>query len=203
MQSQDPISRMVDVSFAVDCRHLALAHRHALSAALLEALPSLETLPDLAVHPLKFATAGAQAPLLSRRTRLILRVPREHGADLHALTGRTLTLGADQMTLGTVQERELLGHSSLYAHLVDNGERGELAFLAAVERELQALDIQGRVICGRHQDLAAEGLQGYSLMIDRVSPAQALRLMEAGMGGHRRLGCGVFVPHRSAVAVGS
>jgi len=40
-------------------------------------------------------------------------------------------------------------------------------------------------------------------MVDQLSAAQALRLMEHGLGAHRRLGCGLFVPHRSAAAVGA
>jgi hypothetical protein len=46
-------------------------------------------------------------------------------------------------------------------------------------------------------------LRGYSLMLDGLTPAGALRMLEAGIGRHRRWGCGVFVPHKSAVAVGA
>jgi hypothetical protein len=42
---------------------------------------------------------------------------------------------------------------------------------------------------------------GYSLMLDGLSPADSLRVLEAGLGRHRRLGCGLFVPHKSAAAV--
>jgi hypothetical protein len=49
----------------------------------------------------------------------------------------------------------------------------------------------------------AGALQGFSLMLDGLSAAHALRLLETGMGPHRLLGCGVFVPHKSAAAVGT
>jgi hypothetical protein len=40
-------------------------------------------------------------------------------------------------------------------------------------------------------------------MLDGLSRSAALRVLEAGLGRHRRLGCGLFVPHRSAAAVGT
>ena len=46
-------------------------------------------------------------------------------------------------------------------------------------------------------------LQGYSLMVDGLTPADSLRLLEQGLGQHRRLGCGVFVAHQSTAAVGT
>jgi hypothetical protein len=40
-------------------------------------------------------------------------------------------------------------------------------------------------------------------MLDGLSREGALRMLDCGLGGHRRLGCGVFVPHKSAAAVGA
>lgn len=203
MDSDEPLSHMIDVSFAVGGPCVPRAHRRALSAALLQALPSLGDMPGFAVHPLKLSSAGEQTPLLSRRTRLTLRVPRERSAEVNQLVGRTLQVGDDCLTLGSAQARELVAHSTVFSHLVDNGEHDELAFLAAVDAALKSLDVKGRAICGRHQALDGEQLQGYSLMVDGLTPAAALRVMESGLGQHHRLGCGVFVPHRSAVAVGT
>jgi hypothetical protein len=40
-------------------------------------------------------------------------------------------------------------------------------------------------------------------MLDGLSPEHALTMLEAGVGGHRRLGCGLFDGHKSAAAVGA
>ena len=60
-------------------------------------------------------------------------------------------------------------------------------------------------MCGRQQALAngANPSVGYSLMLDGLSPAHAQQLMEQGLGPHRLWGCGLFIPHKSAAAVGS
>jgi len=79
----------------------------------------------------------------------------------------------------------------------------ELAFVRAAQAELEALGVACRVICGRHQRTEGGALQGWSLMLDGLSVTAALRVLDSGLGRHRRLGCGLFVPHRSAAAVGA
>ncbi len=60
------------------------------------------------------------------------------------------------------------------------------------------------VVCGREQQLRGpqQALHGYSLMLHGLREASALRILERGLGAHRLMGCGVFVPHKSAAAVG-
>jgi CRISPR-associated protein Cas6 len=132
-------------------------------------------------------------------------VPRERAAEASALEGSELCLGASALRLGAAQRRELMPWGTLYAHVValDDPDDDELAFLASVDAELTRLDVGGRPICGRLQVLEAGTLRGYSLMLDQLSADAALRLLDAGVGRHRRLGCGLFVPHKSAAAVGA
>jgi CRISPR-associated protein Cas6 len=194
-------STMVDVGFAVVGRQLPRQHRRALADALLDALPWLGDEPDAGVHPINLATGGGGTAWLSGRSRLMLRLPRSRVDALAALTGATLHLGDDPLVVaGAPQPRELLPHRTLYAHLVAAASDDEAAFLAAAEAELAALGIAGRAICGRRQPLA-DGC-GFSLMVDRLAPDDALRLLERGLGAHRFWGCGLFNAHRSAAAVG-
>jgi len=46
-------------------------------------------------------------------------------------------------------------------------------------------------------------LDTFSLMLHALPEEQSLRLQRCGLGPHRLLGCGIFVPHKSAAAVGS
>jgi hypothetical protein len=39
-------------------------------------------------------------------------------------------------------------------------------------------------------------------MLHGLGAADSLAVQEAGLGAHRALGCGLFVPHKSVVAVG-
>jgi hypothetical protein len=39
-------------------------------------------------------------------------------------------------------------------------------------------------------------------MLHGLRARDSLRVLEQGLGEHRLMGCGVFVPHKSAAAVG-
>lgn len=192
---------MLDVAFDLDGEAPGRDYRGALAAALEAALPWLADEPGAGVHRLNLA-AGAQS-LLSRRTRLTLRVPRARAAAAESLSGSVLALAPGSLRLGRAHRRELLAHGTLYAHLVAAGDADERGFLAAAEAELAALGVSCRAICGRHAALEAGRLLGYSLMLDGLGTADSMRVLEAGLGPHRRLGCGIFVPHKSAAAVGA
>lgn len=195
---------MVDVACAVEGGPLPREHRRALAAAVESELPWLAQTDGAGVHPIKAAGNGALC-LLSSRSRLTLRVPRQRAADACELQGRTLAVGDVGIRVGAAHVRELLPWGTLYAHLVVDDAAGgdELDFLQHVEAALTRLEVRGRAICGRHVALPADTLQGYSVMVDGLDPAAATRLLEHGLGGHRRLGCGLFVPHKSAAAVGA
>ena len=179
-------------------------HRRVLAAAIGQALPWWAAMADAGVHRLNVATGGGPLALLSRRTRLTLRVPRERASDAAALEGAALPVGPTTLRVGPPQLRELRPYSTLYAHFVAaDDEHDEAAFLDAVAAELATLGVVCRAICGRHQVVEGGALQGYGLMLDGLNAAGALRVLEAGIGRHRHWGCGVFVPHKSAVAVGT
>lgn len=198
---------MVDLAFAVQGRELPRAHRAALAAALQQVLPWLVEGSGMAVHRLNVAAGGGPLALLSGRTRLTLRLPRARLDDARALCGATLQVAGTALRVGAAQARELLAFGTLYAHFVaahaGRAAAGdEAAFLDEVALEMAALGIRGRAICGRHQALEDGALGGYGLMLDGLDREAASRLLASGVGAHRLWGCGVFVPHRSAAAVG-
>lgn len=195
---------MVDVAFALHGRALPRDHRWTLAHSLAEALPALADDPRAAVHPVKLVHGSGEPALLSARSRLVLRVARELSDEVRAQAGRTLEVGGCELRLGEAQVRELLPHTTLYAHFVDAGEDDEMGFLAAMSAELARLEVRCPVVCGREQHLRGpqQALHGYSLMLHGLREASALRILESGLGAHRLMGCGVFVPHKSAAAVG-
>lgn len=193
---------MLDIAFEIT-RGEALApdHRRSLAAAVGALLPWLGSERGAGVHRLNLA-AGDQT-LLSRRTRLTLRVPRARAAEAEALAGSVLELHPGALHLGRPQRRELLPHGTLYAHLVAAADTDEDGFLQSVDAELAALGVPCRAICGRRGMLDSGAVRGYSLMLDGLDRAQSRRVLDAGLGPHRLLGCGLFVPHKSAAAVGA
>ena len=195
---------IVDVIYPLQGRALPRDHRRALAQALERLLPWLGDPAQAGVHRINAVAGIGPTALLSQRARLTLRVRRERVGDLAPLQGAPLDVGGFPLQVGQAAVvRELLPHTTLYAHLVATADDEELAFLDSIEHELEALGVPCQRICGRRQviDNGGEPVTGYSLMLDGLSPAGSLRVLEAGLGRHRRLGCGLFVPHKSAAAV--
>ena len=199
----DSAAGMIDVAFALEGDALPDEHRYLLAEALQRALPWLDSDARTGVHRLKLVRSGTGEELVSRRTRLTLRVPRARAEEACALAGTELRLGARRLRTGRSQRRELLPHGTLYAALVATEAPDEATFVEAVQGELEALDVRAQPVCGRWQSTEAGRLRGCSLMLSGLDAARSLVLLQQGLGPHRRLGCGLFVPHRSAAAVGS
>ena len=195
---------IVDVIYPLQGRALPRDHRRALAQALERLLPWLGDPAQAGVHRINAVAGVGPTALLSQRARLTLRVRRERVGDLAPLQGAPLDVGGFPLQVGQAAVvRELLPHTTLYAHLVATADDEELAFLDSIEHELEALGVPCQRICGRRQviDNDGEPVTGYSLMLDGLSAAGSLRVLEAGLGRHRRLGCGLFVPHKSGAAL--
>lgn len=206
MTMQANASSRVDVTFALRGDAVPRDHRRALAAALERHLPWLADPAQAGVHRINAVAGHGTTALLSQRARLTLRVARQRIGDLHSLHGARLELDGHALQVGDrSQVRELVPHGTLYAHLVATDDDDELAFLATIGHELDASSLPCRPICGRRQviDNGGHALTGYSLMLDGLAPGDSLRVLESGLGLHRQLGCGLFVPHKSAAAVGA
>lgn len=200
----DTAASMVDVSYALRGQTLPRDNRQALALALERLVPWLADPSQAGVHHVNIVAGEGPTALLSRRARLVLRARRERVPELAPLQGATLDVGGFAVHLGhDPVVRELLPHGTLYAYAVATADDEELAFLGSIEEELKAMHVPCRPICGRRQLIDADGerLTGFSLMLDGLSPADSLRVLESGLGRHRRLGCGLFVPHKSAAAI--
>ena len=202
MNADRPAS-MIDIAFAVAGDPLPRDHRYALADALERALPWLADTPQAGVHGLNLVSGSGSEALVSPRTRLRLRVPLERADAACALAGAELALTGRRLRVGAAQRRELVDHHTLYAHLVACDGGDELAFMRTVQDELARLGVRCRPVCGLHHVVEHGALPGFSLMLDGLVPDQSLTVLEAGLGAHRRLGCGLFVGHKSAAAVGA
>lgn len=200
---QVPGDAAVDVVFPIDGQTLPRDHAQALQQVLSAQLPWLDADPVAGIHPVKVVLGNDEQALLSRRTSLLLRVGAERAGELLALAGLDLNVGGHLLHLSRPHLRELLPHTTLYAYRVAAESADELTFMAAVERELAELAIGGERVCGKRQRMAVSGrvLDTFSLMLHALPPEQSLRLQQRGLGPHRLLGCGIFVPHKSAAAV--
>jgi CRISPR-associated protein Cas6 len=203
------MDEIVDAVFAIECRSLPVDHAWALSSAIQAALPWFADEPQAGLHTVHGAASGSgwmrpegegAVLQLSRRTKLVLRLPGHRMADAAALSGRTLDIAGSPMRVGRLVPRPLLRIASLFARsVIFEGAADEAAFVAAALEALRALGVESStMLCGREVTLATpqRGYRTRSLMVTVATPAQSLELQRQGLGEARKLGCGLFIPHK-------
>lgn len=194
----------LDFAFPVAGDVIELDHAAALYRAVVAVLPWLDDEPLAGVHPVRGLTPSSVGMLVGGRTRIVLRVPEHRAEACAALEGADLRMPG-LLHVGCARRRELLAYPVLHSRLVVTGAQDEPQFLRDVGAGVAELGIDCETIVGRRGELMAGPQQrwvGYSLMLHGLSAEHSLRAQERGLGLHRKLGCGLFVPHKSIAAVG-
>lgn len=196
---------VVDIAFALKGGAVPADHGWQLYGQLAGHLKWLEAEENAGVHPIRGARAGGEMLYVGGRGRLMLRLPYARAEEAFSLSGARLELG-DGVEIGAARLRELFAHGTLYSPFVFiDGTDGELAFQMAVRETLNKAGMTCKVVLGkaRHAHGEKGTIEGFSVMLHDLSPEQSLLLQQTGLGGARKLGCGIFTPHRSAAAVAS
>lgn len=191
------MSDMADMVFDLEGRSVPAGYNFALWDEVAHILPWLENEPAAGILPLR----GSDAPeglLLASRVKLTLRLPDACMNEAAALCGKTLTVGAATLLVGTALKRQLQPHNTLHAHIVE-GEEEEAAFIDGIARQLSEMKITCKWICGKRQNIAdgKREIRGYSLVLHDLKPDGSLELQRTGLNGQRRYGCGIFVPYKT------
>jgi CRISPR-associated protein Cas6 len=188
----------VDVVFDVAATALPVDYRGALRDALVACLPWLADDSHAGIHPLKAAIDGAMLRP-SRHTRLRLRADASRVAALLAMRGRELDIGGHPLRLGNARIRALGPSATISAVFVATMADDDLAHERAVAHMLDRVSMPRRFICGRLTKLRCgdDELAGASVVLHGLRPADSLRLQQIGLGPHRALGCGLFVPYKA------
>jgi len=195
---------VTEVLFELQGTLLPRDHGYLLFLELSRLLPWLADETLAAIHHIQGAETGKDDLLiLNRRTKLVVRIPIHREADLAILSGQTITIGGFKLTIGKGKTRSLARYSPLYAHCVTTGSMDEEDFASDIIRILDELKITCRFICGRRQTITtADGVAyGYSLLLHELPVEQSILVQQRGMGGNRKIGCGIFIPHKSTNAL--
>ena len=206
---------IADFGFKVECNGgLAVDHAYALYQAVSRALPWFETEPDIALHTLHGAESGNgwlrpykedELLYLSKRTRLRLRLPKPRFEDAKVLEGETLHIGNCTIKINKPATRTLSTQTTLFTRsLVSEETQSENEFLLAATKMLNAKGIHPqRMMGGRPHTIKTPNktLHARSLMIVDLTFDESIQLQRTGLGTEQKLGCGIFLPHKSIDAV--
>ncbi len=203
----DPVH--VDLAFPVHGNTIPIDHGYPLYGAISRAVPDAHGAGWLAIHTISARLASPGLLDLQKLGTLRIRVPGERIQSLLGLTGASLDVAGNPVTLGAPTVHPLVPAATLDARLVVikvtggvgvpfNKEGFEAKFLAEARRQLEKRGIAGIVeLCGRQRiTVAGRRVIGYSMRVGGLSAEHSLTLQVHGIGGKRTMGCGVFRPAR-------
>ncbi|MCB1879102.1 MAG: type I-MYXAN CRISPR-associated protein Cas6/Cmx6 [Gammaproteobacteria bacterium] len=202
--------KVVDLVFQIDCATLPVDHAWVLLQEIRRALPWFGDAPSEGLHIIHGADSGngwerPQAAddllYLSRRVKLVLRLPSERVGQAQALTGEILKPGGHSVAVGKSKVRKLGMTNFLYSRYVAGPENvAEDEFIEWAVKELRALGLSfKKILCGKSclLDTNHAPLETHSLLVANLPFEDAVTLQESGLGPHRSMGCGLFIPQKS------
>ncbi len=205
-----PLADIVDAVFGISCRCLPVDHAYALSQAIHDALPWFADEPRAGLHLIHGAGSGSgwmrpESPedllQLSHRAKLSLRLPRHRVEAASTLLGATLQVAGWPLRIDRLSVKPLSRITTLYSRGVIFGQSGDEAqFMSSANQQLEALGIRKCTrVCGRSTQVTTPGraLLARSLMLAGLTRDQSLLLQQQGLGIERKLGFGLFIPHKN------
>jgi CRISPR-associated protein Cas6 len=192
----DTSSEMIDVVFDLSGSHVPEGYPFALWSSIVDLLPGLNEVKNAGILPLRGSASGENT-LLSKRTKLILRVPVHFAAQTFQLSNKQITIGNSTLLIGMGKERPLIAAPTLHAYMVES-LLGEVDFLAEMHNQLIHLGIPANLICDKHRKIISTNktISGFGLVLHDLKPHASLQIQRLGLGGSRHFGCGLFVPFK-------
>ena len=200
---------IVDVNFKIKCTHLPLDHAHDLSSAIIAELPWVAEDQQVGIHLIHGAESGNgwirptgpdELIYPSRRTLFSIRTPKQRILDVEQLAGKTITIGDIPVELSKPSIRGLSKITTIFARYVlaqqiedEDAFLQEMADLLMQKQITPKKMMSGRATLMRFPD---GDRSARSLMIDGIEVVESVCLQQEGLGSGRKIGCGIFLPHK-------
>lgn len=207
-------SDVVDLVFKISGQTLPIDHAYVLFDALARPLPWIQQDKWVGIHPVHIAESGngwirpddSGFLQLSGRARLVVRLHQDTLESARLLCGDHIAVNDEIIEIGSANVRPLNPLNTVLArHIVaDEDVPDETTFLQWVNEQLKGLGITPtKLLCGKTRFVRTptKTLTTRSLMIADLKPGESLSIQQFGLGEERKLGCGLFLPHRGIDAV--
>jgi len=188
---------IIEVHFPCHAVTIPSDHGYALYSAISRLVPEVHTADRVAIATIPGQAVGQGVTIPDPSATLRLRLPREQAPLICALAGETLSLNGHRLTLGDPWLSALAPAPRLDSRIVTiKGFTEPEPFQEAVNRKLQEMAIDGMPSVGprRVVRVGDHKIVGFALAIHQLNDDASLLLQESGMGGRRRMGCGIFFP---------
>jgi CRISPR-associated protein Cas6 len=189
----------VDLAFRVQGTSVPVDHGYSLFSAISRVIPALHGEGGIGVHSMRGRYGGEGRLRLTPSSRLIVRLPADRIGPFLRLAGKRLDVDGCALVVGVPEARALRPASSLYARLVTiKGFMEVEPFNEAANRQLDTIGVRAELAVGRRRTLRVKDKQvvGFEVTASGLDAEDSVRLQEVGVGGRRRMGCGIFLPIR-------
>ena len=187
----------VELHFPFSGRTVTTDHGYALFGAISRIIPEAHDADWLTVATMKGTAVGEGSLQLDSASTLKIRLPQDRVPLLLKLAGKRLDIDGHTIRLGAPQIHLLKPSSVLYARAVTiKGYTEPGAFLDAVRRKLQDLNVVGEAVVGPRRVLKVgnKTIVGFAVAVHELNDDNSILLQERGIGGRRHMGCGIFFP---------
>jgi CRISPR-associated protein Cas6 len=194
----------VELSFGVIGETLPADHGYGLYGAIAHLCPKIHEQEGISISTISGEPDRQGKIYLSKSSRLRIRLPYEVDiiAQILPLAGQTLKIGTHSIQLGIPQIFQLRPFDKLRSRIVTIKKFQEPEpFLEAVKRQMDTLAIQGNAFIPLNEEgqplrkaikIKQYSVVGFGLVVTDLSDEDSIKLQTNGLGGKRRMGCGVF-----------
>ncbi|MBW4563311.1 MAG: type I-MYXAN CRISPR-associated protein Cas6/Cmx6 [Mojavia pulchra JT2-VF2] len=199
----------VDLTFKLRGAPIPLDNGYVIYSALCRICPILHELESIGIHPIAGIPTRNNLLELTAQSRLKIRIHHQQIPLIYLyLAGQAFHIGQNSYQLDIPDYKPLISSESVYSRLVIiTGFQDSTNFIEAVQRQLDNKGIQGKIELLTRQDgtpqkrqltINQKGKQfkvrGFGIKISSLNPEDSLTLQEQGIGGKRKMMCGIFVP---------
>lgn len=196
----------VELSFTVVGENLPADHGYGLYSAIVHRCPEIHELNGVSIQTIPGKPDDQGKISLHSQSRFRVRLPYDSQliSLFLPLAGQQLRIGNHEIQLGVPQMTPIQPVTTLRSRLVTiKGFQEPEAFLEAVQRQLSALGVEAQAAIppNRKGELDRKTIKiktysvvGFGVYITDLSEQDSMKLQISGLGGKRRMGCGIFNP---------
>jgi CRISPR-associated protein Cas6 len=187
----------IELKFPISGTTLPSDHAYRLYGAISRIIPEAHSADWLAIETIPGAARGDGITQLDQQASLKIRLPQDRVPLMLKLAGKSLELDNHVIRLSAPRIFLLKPWPQLYARIVTiKGFTEPGPFLDAVCRKLDEMGVKGEPVVGprRVVRVGNHTVVGFALAVHDLSDEGSMILQEHGIGGRRRMGCGIFWP---------
>lgn len=188
-----------DFAFPVRGKVIPYEHGYPLYSALSGICPPIHEDKTAGIFQIPSNSMGDGKGILKKNATLKIRGPASFYPELVGFAGSKIELGGHPIHLGVPAAHPLQPAGRLEASLVViKGYMEEEAFGEAVNRQLKQLSVECNIRVGSRNVVRIKGknIVGFGVELQQLDPDAALKIMRNGVGGRRKMGCGLFEPRK-------